>query len=159
MLPQLLAFVGFACLVAASNSSIPELLRAKSNSTSLAYEGFYLATYHQGAGLADATLVNNASLALGGAFLNGTDNSTVSGNYLLFNTTITTGTSGPLIYYHANFLGLGAYSSLQQLTINLAEDPVSGFSFDAEGRLAWQNVTTWAACDFAHTVPNLCSHC
>jgi len=150
-----LAVTGLASLVFASDPTTPQLLRAKSNSTSLAYEGFYLATYHQGAGLADATLVSNLSNAIGGAFLNATDNTTISGYYLDFNTSIPIGTNGPPLYYHANFLGLGAYSSLQLLTINIAEAPVSGFTFDGEGRLAWQNATTWAACEFVHTAYTL----
>src|SRR5271170_4598081 len=60
------ALVGLASLVSASDPTTPQILRSRSNATSLAYNGFYLATYHQGAGFADTTLIVNASLALGG---------------------------------------------------------------------------------------------
>ena len=147
------ALVGLASLVAASDPTTPQRLRAKSNSTSLAYNGFYFATYHQGAGFDDATLISNASQALGGAFLNATSNpNSFEQYYLDFNTSIPAGNES--LFYHAQLQGFGGYSSLQMLTVNLAQAPEDGFSFDAEGRLAWQNVTSWAACEFIHTVPD-----
>jgi hypothetical protein len=146
----LFALVGLAALVTASDPTTPQKLRAKSNSTSLAYNGFYLSTYHQGAGFDDATLVANASLAIGGAFLNATANVTTSQYYLDFNTSISSGTDQ--IFYHAQIQGFGSYSSVQTLTLNLAQAPEDGFTFDTQGRLSWQNQTNWAACEFDHTV-------
>ena len=43
-----LALVFYITSALASNSSIPQRLRAVSNSTSLAWEGFWMATYHEG---------------------------------------------------------------------------------------------------------------
>ena len=36
--------------------------------------------------------------------------------------------------------------------MNLAEAPVGGFAFDSQGRLAFQNGTDWAACQWVHAV-------
>jgi hypothetical protein len=153
MFSQLIAcaLVGLASLVAASDPTTPQLLRARSNATSLAYNGFYLATYHEGAGFDDATLVANVSSALGGAFLNATANVTTDEYYLDFNTSIASTGASP-IYYHAQISSGSAYDSLNILTLNLAQDPTPGFSFDDEGRLAWQNSTGWAACEWTHMV-------
>jgi hypothetical protein len=145
------AIVGLASLVAASDPTTPQRLRAKSNSTSLAYNGFYFGTYHQGAGLADATLLANASEALAGAFLNATANVTTSAYYLDFNTSISTGGSS-VEYYHAQITGTGGYESMKLMTVNLAEAPSEGFSFDSQGRLAYQNSTDFAACEWTHLV-------
>jgi hypothetical protein len=145
------ALVGLASLVAASDPTTPQRLRAKFNSTSLAYNGFYFATYHQGAGLADATLIANASEALAGAFLNATANVTTSAYYLDFNTTISTGGSS-VEYYAAQITGTGGYESMKLMTVNLASAPSEGFSFDSQGRLAYQNSTDFAACEWTHAV-------
>ena len=148
------AIVVLAALVAASDTTTPQRLRAKSNSTSLAYNGFYFATYHQGAGLADATLIANSSEALAGAFLNATANVTTSAYYLDFNTTISTGGSS-VEYYHAQITGTGGYESMKLMTVNLAEAPSEGFSFDSQGRLTYQNSTDFAACEWTHAVCSL----
>lgn len=145
------AIVGLASLVAASDPTTPQRLRAKSNSTSLAYNGFYFGTYHKGAGLADATLLANSSEALAGAFLNATANVTTSAYYLDFNTTISTGGSS-VEYYHAQITGTGGYESMKLMTVSLAEPPSEGFSFDSQGRLAYQNSTDFAACEWTHAV-------
>jgi hypothetical protein len=134
-----------------SDPTTPQRLRAKSNATSLAYNGFYFATYHQGAGFDDATLISTISEALGGAFLNATSDIARDGYYLDFNTTISAGTNSSF-FYHAQITFDGGYSSLALMTANLAEAPVSGFTFDAEGRLAWQNSTGFAACEWTHAV-------
>lgn len=145
------AIVGLVSLVAASDPTTPQRLRAKSNSTSLAYNGFYFASYHEGAGFDDATLVANSSEALAGAFLNATANVTTSAYYLDFNTSISTGGSS-VEYYHAQIAGSGGYDTLVLMTVNLAEAPSEGFSFDSQGRLAYQNSTAFAACDWTHAV-------
>jgi len=147
----IIAIIGLAALVAASDPTTPQRLRAKSNSTSLAYNGFYFGSYHQGAGLADATLLANSSEALAGAFLNATANVTTSGYYLDFNNTINTGGSS-VLYYHAQITGTGGYESMKLMTVSLAEEPSEGFSFDSQGRLAYQNSTDFAACEWTHTV-------
>lgn len=144
------ALVGLASLVSASDPTIPQLLRARSNDTSLAYNGFYFASYHQGAGFSDATLISNASQALGGAFLNATANVTTDQYYLDFNTSIATGATE--LFWHAQILNEGFYNSMSLLTVNLAEAPVGGFAFDSQGRLAFQNGTDWAACQWVHAV-------
>ena len=144
------ALIGVASLVSASDPTTPQLLRARSNDTSLAYNGFYISSYHQGAGFSDATLVSNVSQALGGAFLNATANVTLNEYYLDFNTTIATGTTE--LFWHAQIQSGGGYNSMSLLTVNLAEDPVGGFTFDSQGRLAWQNGTDWAACQWVHAL-------
>lgn len=153
MLRQLFVYavLGLASLVAASDPSTPQRLRAKSNSTSLAYNGFYFATYHQGAGLADATLIANSSEALAGAFLNATANVTTDEYYLDFNTSISTGANSSL-FYHAQITGTGGYESLKLMTVNIAEAPTGGFTFTSDGKLAYQNSTNFAACEWTHTV-------
>jgi hypothetical protein len=152
MLRQLFlcAILGLASFVAASDPTTPQRLRAKSNSTSLAYNGFYFATYHQGAGLADATLISNSSQALSGAFLNATANVTTSQYYLDFNTSISTGADS--LFYHAQITGTGGYESLKLMTVNIADAPTEGFTFDTQGRLAYQNTTNFAACEWTHLV-------
>jgi hypothetical protein len=143
------AFVGLASLVSASDPTTPQPLRARSNDTSL-YNGFYFASYHEGAGFADATLLANDSVALGGAFLNATANVTLNQYYLDFNTTVSAGTEQ--IFYHAQISTGSGYDSLYLITVNLAEDPSPGWTFDAQGRLAWQNSTMFAACQWTHLV-------
>ena len=138
--------------MSASDPTTPQVLRARSIATSLAYNGFYFATYHQGAGFADATLIANDSEALGGAFLNATANVTTDQYYLDFNTTISAGAGVPPIYYAAQIESEGGYNSMSLLTVNLAAPPVGGFTFDSEGRLAFQNGTDWAACEWVHAV-------
>jgi hypothetical protein len=139
LLVTLATLTGFAY---ASDPTTPQHLRAKSNSTSLAYNG---------AGFADATLLANVSQALGGAFLNATANVTEFQYYLDFNTSLSTGASSS-IFYHAQISSGGAYDSLSLLTVNVAEAPTSGFSFDDQGRLSWQNSTNFAACEWTHAV-------
>jgi hypothetical protein len=135
----------------AGDFSAPQRLRARSNATSLAYNGFYFASYHQGAGLDDATLVSNVSNSLGGAFLNATANVTTEAYYLDFNTSISTG-SNSSVFYHAQIVSEGGYNSMNLMTVNLAEPPTGGFSFDSQGRLAWEGTTDFAACEWIHAV-------
>jgi hypothetical protein len=142
--------LGLAAMVSAQNPAGAELLRAKSNSTSLAYNGFYLSTYHQGAGFADATLVANQSEAIGGAFLNATNDPNLGEYYLDFNTSIAAGNE--TIYYSAQIYSGGGYNTMSIMTINLASGPQGGFDIDAEGRLSYENGTSWAACDWIHAV-------
>lgn len=139
-----------AAFTAAQDPTGAQLLRAKSNSTSLAYNGFYLSTYHQGAGFADATLVSNVSDSIGGAFLNATDDPSMGQYYLDFNTSIAAGNE--TFYYHAQIVSGGGYNSMNLLTLHLAEAPTGQFSFDDQGRLAWENGTGWAACEWIHAV-------
>jgi hypothetical protein len=151
MLTLLITLATLTGIAYSSDPTTPQHLRAKSNSTSLAYNGFYFSSYHQGAGFADATLVSNISQALGGAFLNATANVTESQYYLNFNTSISTGASSS-IFYHAQISSGGSYDSLSLLTVNLAEAPTSGFSFDDQGKLSWENSTNFAACEWTHAV-------
>jgi len=148
----LFAAAALASLVAAqSNFSTPRYLRVKTiNSTNTVWEGYYLSTYHQGAGFADATLVANTTEALGGAFLNATANVTLDYWYLDFNTTIAAGNE--TIYYSAQIQSTGGYNSMDLMTVNIAAAPIPGFSFDTQGRLAFENTTLFAACNWTHAV-------
>ena len=131
-------------VVHASDPMTPQQLRVVAvNSTGRTYEGFYMSTYHEGAGFADATIVYNASQALPGAFLNATSNVTLNHYYLNFNVSL----GG---YYYPAQLTTKGYDTLGLMTINSAGAPSPGFDFNADGKLTWQNATTFAACDFIH---------
>jgi hypothetical protein len=128
---------------AASDPTTPQRLRSKSYERD--YNGLYLSNYHTGAGSADATLSPHFLSALPGAFLNATADIATEHYYLDFNVTIATETGEA--FYSAQVQVTEEYDSMYKLTVNAAQEPTPGFSFDSAGRLAWEDSTDFAACN------------
>lgn len=104
--------------------------------------GLYLYSYHTGAGLGDAALSSNKSIAWQG-YLNGSQQlMTYSGNQL-----------GPWPLS----IAYGPYQEFNAVTISIAginlED--AGFSFNASGLQFNESTGGWLACDWWHGVPQL----
>ncbi|KIW68618.1 hypothetical protein PV04_04552 [Phialophora macrospora] len=108
-----------------------------SNKTNL-----YVYSYHTGAGLGDAALSSNKSIAWQG-YLNGTQQ-------LM---TYTNNTIGPWPLSVQN----GFYQEWNQVTISISDTPTynAGFFFNSSG-LQYNGTTGgWLACDWWHGVPQL----
>ncbi|KIX09781.1 uncharacterized protein Z518_00862 [Rhinocladiella mackenziei CBS 650.93] len=99
-------------------------------------------SYHTGAGLGDAGLSSNKSVAWEG-YLNGTQQYfTYEGNEL-----------GPWPMY----IGYGAYQQWNPATISISgiRQPYQGFFFNSTGLQYNNSLHGWLACDWWHGVPQL----